>query len=241
MVKFVLILGAVFAAVALFVTAILGISDSDKYGRVKMPGERGLRLEAGEYGLYYEERVETGENETFEAPDGIRIRVRGLRGAPDPEVDLGGLGSQVGTDDFTAETIGTLKVEQTGRYGLVVGRPPQPAIKPAITVGKKGSAAFIEGGKRALYVLLVTGALAGLLLLVRRVRGDRGPEPSLPPMPAPISRAPAATATPAVTAVPATGPSGPSTLDELERLAELRRSGALSEDEFERRKRELLA
>ena len=244
MVKLVLILGGTFAFVAMLLTAILGISDSDRYGRVQMPGERALRLDAGEYGLYYEERVETGENETFEPPDGIRIRARGLGGAPDPEVDLGGLGSQVGTDNFTAETIGTLRVEEAGRYGLIAARPPQPAVEPAITIGKKGSEAFILGAKRGGLVMLAAGALAGLIAVGRRLRGPRDTDPwPGAPMPAPISRAPAVTWSPAAPGpapVPAAA-SKQSDLEQLERLSGLRRSGAITDEEFERVKRKLLS
>jgi len=245
--KLVLIFGGVLAFAALLVTAIAGISDSDRYGRVRMPGERALPLDAGGYGIYYEEQVETGENDVFEPQDGIRLRVRGLGGAPDPKVDLGGLGSQVGTDNFTAETIGSLEVKETGRYGLVVGGPPQPAVEPAITIGKKGSEAFVLGAKRAGYIVLATGALAGLFLLGRRLRG-RGEASAWPgaPMPAPLSRAPAVTGSVAAPVAPAPSPAPaaaqkPSDLEQLERLSGLRRSGVITDEEFERVKRKLLS
>ncbi len=109
MVKIVLIAGGALTFALFMVTAISGIDSADRDGRIGMPGEKSLELDEGKHGIYYEEAVETNENETFEPPQGIRIRVRGLGGAPDPELDLGGLGNQIGTDDHTAESIGKLR------------------------------------------------------------------------------------------------------------------------------------
>ena len=167
------------AAFAVFMVVVLtGIGNADRDGRVRMPGKKVLTLAAGEYGLYYEERVNTGENETFNAPKGIRLRVRKLDDTPDAKVDLGGLSSQVGTDNFTAESIGTLEVVKRGRYRLIVGRPPQPGVKPAITVGESPGANFIEGGK---WVGIIMGAsllLAAPLALGRRRSAARASEDS---------------------------------------------------------------
>ena len=126
MVKAILIVGGVIVFAAFLVTALQGIDDADRDGRVRMPGEAALELDAGKYALFYEEQVDTSDNETFEPPKGIRVSVRGIGGAPQPELRLGGLGNQVGTDDKTAEEIGSLRVERDGRYGVLVGPPPRP-------------------------------------------------------------------------------------------------------------------
>ena len=147
MIKAVLILGGIATFAVFLITVLLGIGTADRDGRILMPGEKALTLESGKYGVYYEEAVETGENETFEPPAGILIRVRGLGGAPDPELDLGGLGSQIGTGNRTAEEIGTLRVSEDGRYGMVVGPPPRAGARPTITVGESSADSFLRGAE----------------------------------------------------------------------------------------------
>jgi hypothetical protein len=238
-VKAVLIVGGALTFAMFLVTAISGIDAADSEGRVPMPGEAALELSPGDYGVYYEEQVETGENEIFEPPGGIRMQVRGLAGAPDPELDLGGLGNEIGTDDMTAEEIGTLRIEEEGRYGLVVGPPPRPGEEPAITVGESATDSLLRGLKLAGLVAGVTALLSLAILGVRRLRGKPAPPPT------PVTTGPAVAAGP-VMAPPAPGPpqapqpSASADLEGLERLAELRRSGAISQEEFDRLKADLL-
>lgn len=219
-----------------FAEAISSISGSDRFGRVPMPGEKAIEFDAGDYSIYFEDRVETGENETFEAPPGIELRVRGLAGAADPEVDLGGVGSQVGTNDYTARTIGSLRVREDGRYGVVAG--PASGVKPSITFGESSWAWVTRGAVKA----AIAGGLTALLWLAlaayARIRpraiqapgspvSARTPTVSAPPPPAPP--------------VAVDAPRGYDRLDELERLAALRKSRAISEEEFQRLKNTLLA
>jgi len=210
-IKGVLILGGIATFAAFLITVLMGIGTADRDGRIVMPGERALTLDAGKYGVYYEEAVETGENETFEPPAGIHIRVRGIGGAPDPELDLGGLGSQIGTDNRTAEEIGTLQVSEDGRYGMVVGPPPRAGARPTITVGESSVDSLLRGLKRAGLALLLTGVAVVVVLAIRKVRP---PEAPAPPAPAPAD-------------------------PDLERLAELQRQGAITPAEFERLRSQL--
>jgi len=213
-IKAVLILGGIATFAAFLITVLLGIGTADRDGRIPMPGEKALALESGKYGIYYEEAVDTGENETFEPPDGIQIRVRGIGGAPDPELDLGGLGSQIGTDNRTAEEIGTLRVSEDGRYGMVVGPPPRAGVRPTITVGESSADSFLRGLKRGGIALLLTGVAVAVVMAVRKVRPPEAPPPPSPPPPAPQS-------------------------DSVERLAELQRQGAITPAEFERLRSQL--
>ena len=237
MIKAVLILGSTLTFAAFLITALSGIDNADRDGRIPMPGEKALELAAGKYGIYYEEAVNTGENETFEPPEGIRVRVRGLGGAPDPKLDLGGLGSQIGTDNRTAETIGTLEVEEDGRYGVVVGPPPRGGARPTITVGETGSASFIRGAKLAGLIAAITGALVLLMRLGRRVSGRRAESVPTPPVDPWVPSAPA----PALPHTPPPAEPPRDNLAELERLAALRKDGAITEEEFQRLKASLLA
>ena len=140
--------------------------------------------------------------------------MRGIGGAPDPELDLGGLGSQIGTDNRTAEEIGTLRVSEDGRYGMVVGPPPRPGVRPTITVGESSADSFLRGLKRAGIALLLTGVAVVVVLAVRKVRPPEAPPPPPPPSAAPQS-------------------------DSVERLAELQRQGAITPAEFERLRSQL--
>lgn len=208
MIKGILILGGVVAFAAFLITVLLGIGTADRDGRILMPGEKALTLESGKYGIYYEEAIETGENETFEPPDGIQIRVRGIGSAPDPGLDMGGLGSQIGTDNRTAEEIGTLRVSEAGRYGMVVGPPPRSGSRPTITVGESSADSFMRGLKRAGVALLLTALAVGLVMAVRKVRPPKAP-PRPPPQMASFED------------------------ESIERLAELQRDGAITPAEFE--------
>ncbi len=223
-----LVVGSVLAFGVFMATALTGIGASDRDGRVPMPGEKALQLEAGEYSVYYEEPHGTSDNQVFEPPDGIRVRVRGLRGAPDPELERGGIGNQVGTDNRTAETIGLLKVEEDGP---VRSRGRSSAGRPAaITIGEKASASFVRGAK---YAGLVLGGTALLFLLVSvagRVR-RRSSGPAWESQWSSAATVPGA----------AHAPAGGDRLEQLERLSALHRSGVITVDEFERAKRQLLS
>ena len=209
MIKAILILGGIATFAAFLITVLLGIGTADRDGRILMPGEKALTLESGKYGVYYEEAVNTGENETFEPPPGIRIRVRGIGGAPDPELDLGGLGSQIGTSNRTAEEIGTLRVSEDGRYGMVVGPPPR-AGRAADHHRRRELGGLVRARAE-------TGGDPGTAHGPRRPGGDGGSQ-GAPAGGAGASRSPAAGR-----------PDGES----VERLAELQRDGAITPAEFE--------
>jgi len=166
----IVIIGGIGAFAAFMISVLTGIGETDRDGRVRMPGKKAVTLAAGKYGVYYEERVNTSSNETFEPPDGIRFRVVALDDTRDGKVDLGGLGNQVGTDNFTAESIGSLEIAKRGRYRLVAGPPPQPAAKPSITVGEPGGENFLGGAKLAGYILGGSVVLGVLMSLFGRRR-----------------------------------------------------------------------
>lgn len=157
----VLIAWGVTVTAVFVVTMVLGMSDTDRNGRVAMPGKVVVQLEPGDYGLWYEEPHGTPSNSVFEPPDGIRVDLRPVETEPDPVVDLGGIGSQFGTDNRTAETIGKAKVTAAGSYRLVAGSPPSGAAD--ITLGPTGSEGFVLGAERAGWVSV---AFVLLLLLV---------------------------------------------------------------------------
>ena len=160
-------------ALAVFVvTLVLGLSDTDRDARVPMPGKQVVALEPGDYGIWYEEPHATSDNEIFEAPDGVKVDVVAVENEPDPVVDLGGIGSQVGTGSRTAETIGKVTIAAAGSYRLVAGSPPAGAAD--ITLGPTGSEGFVLGLKRAGWV---TVAFA-LLFLLFEIRRRTRPEPS---------------------------------------------------------------
>jgi hypothetical protein len=226
----VLLLGAIAAIGIAIVTGIQGCGNTDEFGRVAIPGEGAFDLDAGTYTVYYQEHVDLDENDSLDAPNGIRIAVRGLGGAPKPTLDLGGTGSQISVNDEVSVSIGKLKVDADGRYGMVVGENPRPADRPAITLGETFGKTAARGGRRIGLVLAATLALFVLLWLV----GGRAKPASVPT----ASTSQASAPPPPRAAPPA---DHESRLRGLEQLGELYEKGALSKDELERLKRDLLA
>jgi hypothetical protein len=167
-VKYVLIVGGVVSLAIFVVITVTSADSTDRDGRIRMPGEAALDLDAGKHTFYYEEAVETEEHEDFTPPQGIQIRVRGLRGAPDPELDLTISGSQVVTEGHTAEEIATIRLDEKGRYGITVGPPPRKAREPTITVGESTTDNFLEALKWFGVGAAATLLLAGLAAVARR-------------------------------------------------------------------------
>ena len=159
-------------ALAVFVvTLVVGLSDTDRDARVPMPGKAVVQLAAGEYGVWYEEPHATSDNEVFEPPDGIKVDLEPVENEPDPVVDLGGIGSQVGTGSRTAETIGKVTVTAAGSYRLGAGAPPSG--RADITLGPTGTEGFVLGAKRAGWI-----SVAFALLLLVEIRRRTRPRPA---------------------------------------------------------------
>lgn len=175
----VLVAWGVIVFAVFLVTVILGISDTDRDGRVAMPGKAVVRLAPGDYGIWYEEPHATSDNEVFEPPDGIRVDVRPVEDEPDPVVDLGGIGSQVGTGSRTAETIGKVTISAAGAYRLVAGSRVGGPSRADITLGPTGSEGFVLGAKRAGFVSVAFVLLLVLVEIRRRTR----PQPAVPGVP----------------------------------------------------------
>ena len=78
MAKLILLVGETVAFAVGLAVALGGIGASDQNGRVPMPGKKDLTLPSGDFGVYYEERVKTDDNEIFEAPEDVRVAVDGV-------------------------------------------------------------------------------------------------------------------------------------------------------------------
>ncbi len=233
----VLVVGIAAAIGVAIITGIQGCGNTDKYGRVPVPGETAVDLDEGKYTLYYQEHVNLSSDDSLDAPDGIRITARGLAGAPAPEIDLGGIPSSISVNDEHSVSIGKLKIKETGRYGLTAGRSPRPADRPAITVGETFGTTAKRGGKDTGLVIAATVFLFVLLGLIAPKKPAKPvpiptapysgfpPEPSPPPKPVPVPREIDADAQ----------------LTALERLADLYEGGSISREELDRLKREVLS
>ena len=80
-------LGALVAAAALLALGVyvaLGFlgGDTDRYGRVPVPGAESLELEAGDVDLFYAEDVSLGENESLAIPGDLEVRIAAPGGSP---------------------------------------------------------------------------------------------------------------------------------------------------------------
>ena len=150
------------------VTLVVGLSNTDRDGRVPMPGKAVVQLAAGEYGLWYEEPHATSDNQSFEPPDGIEVTLEPVENEPEPVVDRGGIGSQVGTGSRTAETIGKVTVTAAGSYRLKAGSPPSG--RADITLGPTGTEAFVLGAERAGWISVAFALMLVLVEIRRRTR-----------------------------------------------------------------------
>ena len=170
---FVLVLGVIAVIGVLVITGINGCGAADRYGKVSVPGEGALELDEGTYSVYYQEHADLDEDETLQPPGGIKIRVRGLGGTPDPELDLGGLSNQIDVNGKVSVSIGKLRGRADGRFGMIVGPSPRPADRPAIALGETFGETARHAVKPLLIALIATGGLfAALTGVARRRRGQ---------------------------------------------------------------------
>ena len=223
------------ASVALMLLSVVGFvgtlvwhgfgGDSDKYGRIDVPGSGTVTLPRGEVDIHYAVRLATnGGGGALTVPD-LSFSMEAPEGARDPVVteDIGGT---VTVNSSSHVRIWKLQVADAGDYSVTTQGDVQGFIAPQLTFGR--------GSPMPLWPAVVFAVLFVVslgLLLVSAVAGSHGGASG--------RRSQAASS-----AVPY-GPSSSATLNtntpeqELARLAkvqqltDLHRSGALSDAEYE--------
>jgi hypothetical protein len=130
--------------VLLFVGAIGGIGESDKYGRVPIPGQAELELPQGEASVFYEEAV--GSAEKLSTPRGLDFTVTPASGGPPLTEKGAGLFDEEINEGGTSRTnYSEIDVPQEGTYvvqtSLAGGRT---GPMPALTFGEPLSGAIFD-------------------------------------------------------------------------------------------------
>jgi hypothetical protein len=206
------------------------LGDNDRYGKVAVPGEGRVELKEGDVLVYYEERAGLHDESTLTPPADLSVAVRSLstRVRLRPSGVGGRSAYQYG--DLDGVSVLRFRVPQDGPYGVVArggeGRNfPDRAVTfgPDLDLGSlgTGSAAIFLGGLLAALVVAGVGSLI--------------PRPPSPPL---ATAAPAAPDQPVPPPPAVTGAADPA--EELRRLDELRRSGTLSQAEYDARRAAVL-
>jgi hypothetical protein len=165
--------------------AFLG-GDTDRDGRVPVPGSAVLELEPGEVDLFYAEDIDLGDTGSLSPPRDLAVRVAAVGGAP-LEIRLRS-GQEVSGGGGTATLIGSIDVVDAGPYevatqsaGAVSRSVPEVTlgVSPFDLIGDRlGEVLDLIFGPAGLIVLIVL-LLLGAVALVRARSSERGP--TLPP------------------------------------------------------------
>jgi hypothetical protein len=164
--------------VLLIVEAVGGLGESDKYGRVPVPGEATIELPRGEASIFYEEAVSLGEDESLVAPRGLDYSVRSAGGGPPlAKKGEGGFDEEVSDSGTTRSSYAEIDVPRAGPYLVQTSlRGGRAGPMPALTFGEPLSGRIFDKLGYALLGLLGL-ALAALIAIVtftrnRMVRAD---------------------------------------------------------------------
>jgi uncharacterized membrane protein YtjA (UPF0391 family) len=229
------------ASVVLMVLGVVGFvgtlvghlvgGDSDKYGRVGIPGSGSVTLPRGEVDVHYAVRLATNGGGGALTVPGLSFDLTPPEGAPDPVVteDVGGT---VTVNSSSHVRVWRMQVQEPGTYAVTTDGDVQGFIAPQLTFGK-GSP--VPAWPAAAFAVLFVVALA--LLLVSLVAGRpattlAGPAPARTPGTPPYG---GPTSTPSTT----TPEQELARLTELQKLTELHTSGTLSDAEYDAARRRL--
>lgn len=163
--------------------AVEGIGDTDKYGRVQVPGKATLDLPEGEVSVFFETATVQGAFESRREAVGLSI----VSESGEP-VDLRGRGNvdeEVTEGDVTRVNFDRVDIPKAGDYlvtATVEGRKVEKGS--ALTFGKALTEGVVDRARDALWGLLgfvLAGAIA-LITLATTTR-TRDESVSLPPQP----------------------------------------------------------
>jgi hypothetical protein len=175
---------------ALGIGAFVGLAflggNTDRDGRVPVPGTAVLDLEPGEVDLFYAEDVDLGESEDLIPPGDLAVRVAAVDGQP---LELRSRGGQeVSGGGGTATLIGSIDIAAAGRYEVST-QSVEAANRsvPEVTLGESpfdlagerlGDVADVIVGPAGIIALAVL-LLIGLVAVARTRSSESGP--TLPP------------------------------------------------------------
>lgn len=203
----------------LFLNAFV-LDDYDAYGEVAIPGSASVQLPAGDMTVNFHTVVAGSPRNGFPIPD-LSFGITPTAGLPQPTVteDIGGT-TTVNND--VRVRIWKVRIPEAGRYEVEAEGSVDGYIKPRLAFGhddSRGWLLFVFGG---LFGLGVLGLVLSLLWSARVAKRARPLQPHAEP---------AAGVTPTDEGV---------RLEQIRRLAALRDSGALTQDEYAAEKRRIL-
>jgi hypothetical protein len=152
-------------------------------GRVPIPGERVVQLEAGTAVLHYEERrnLEEGngtlivdEADFLEIPQDLQVTVTPRGGGRALALDRTSFGSVVEDEQGSRKVFAKVEVPRRAAYTVVTAPVERDARSPAVTFGEDALSEFLPWGLGALAASGCGALLAAALALVNRVRDARG-------------------------------------------------------------------
>jgi hypothetical protein len=220
----------VLGAVGWFVVGLATtLGDNDRYGKVAVPGEGRVELKEGDVLVYYEERAGLDDESRLTPPGDLSVSVRSLstRVRLRPRGVGGRSAYQYG--DLDGVSVLRFRVPQDGPYGVVArGGEGRDFPDRAVTFGPDADLGSLGIGSAAIFLggLLAALVVAGVGSLI-----PRRPSP-------PLTEAAAAPVQPAQPPPAVTDAADPA--EALRRLDELRRSGTLSQAEYDARRAALL-
>lgn len=124
------------AGVIAVLVLMIFATDSDKYGRVAVPGEAVLGLEAGKAHVFYSENTSLGSDSTLHEPE-LDISVARAGGGPGLELEGSSTGINIdGLGSGAVTSIGSVEVEVAGRYRVAAsGAEALERDTPEVTLG----------------------------------------------------------------------------------------------------------
>jgi hypothetical protein len=146
---------------------VQGVGDADKYGRVTLPGEDVVDLPEGEIALYYEERVTLSDNDSLDAPDGIRVVA--VRENERIKSKKRGLSNAISLDGRALDEWGKIEIPRAGKWRIVTRSRESGSNQPAVTLGRGQTDNLVDAGTTAGTVMAAGLGAALLILLLGRI------------------------------------------------------------------------
>jgi hypothetical protein len=163
---------AVLGAIALLVTWILSLtalSNTDKYGRVDIPGQAVLSLPEGELEVSFRTLLATNNGGGAINLPPLSLGIRPAEGeGPDPEVEED-IGTTTSVNGDAHVRVWTVTIDEGGAYRVTAGGKVNGYIRPQLTLGASNSVNGIMALLGIAIAVLLATAI-GAHLVVRRSR-----------------------------------------------------------------------
>jgi hypothetical protein len=219
-----------------FILAVTIWDGSDRFGTVPVPGHQVVHLPAGTVEVYFKDHtIGSGDNDSLNV---IPVQLSIRRADHD------------GTDPTIRRASGSLKVVNNTGHQKVAELDVASEADYEVTTGSQGGGfdpriTFGKGMSHWNIVWITLAAMIGswflMTLLIRATRGEQPPQRVwTPPAYTPQGGWQYAGAPSPAPATPPPAPPAEDPYARLETLGELHRSGAITDAEFETKKREIL-